>query len=134
MIIAKIVFECPARKGGVLYYERFLTDTEIAALYREYGIFPCLTPMGILGFSRNEAMSSRLVLGTNAVAAIPEIVEYSCGNLPPSENLGAMVQGIERLFAKPDTFASISSNAARMACYQRCISTLIQTEPSLFAG
>ena len=86
------------------------------------------------GVSRDESMSSRLAPGTNTVVSIPEIVEDGCGILAPSEDVEAMAQGMVRLFEEPDTFASLSSNAARRVRYQSCISMLIQTEFSLLTG
>lgn len=90
--------------------------------------------MDTLGVSRDEAMSSRLLPVTNAVAEIPDFDEDSCDILAASEDAGAMAQGIARLFEGPDTFAPLSSNAAHRVRYQSCLSTLIQTELSLFTG
>ena len=98
----------PLRGYSNVYIEGlYLTQAEIAAFHREYGISLCPTRMETQGVSRNEAMSSGLVPITNAVAAIPEFVDDSCGILAPSEDAEAMAHGIARLFAKPDTFASL---------------------------
>lgn len=114
--------------------QRFLKQSEIAALHKEYGVFLCPTRMDSQGVSRDEAMSSGLVPVTNAVAAVPEFLDEESGILAPSEDAEAMAQGIARLFEEPETFAFLSNNAARRVRRQSCFSNIIQEEVSLFAG
>ena len=59
-----------------------------------------------------EAMSSGLVPVTNAVTAIPEFVDESCGILASGEDYMGMAVGIEKLYKNPELFAQLSKNAA----------------------
>ena len=104
----------PLRDFSNVYIERrFLTHAEIAALHREYGIFLCPTRMDTQGVSRDEAMASGLVPVTNAVAAIPEFADDSCGILAPGEDAEAMARGIALLYEQPQKFAAMSEAAAK---------------------
>jgi glycosyltransferase involved in cell wall biosynthesis len=104
----------PLRSFSNVYIERrFLTQAEIAALHREYGIFLCPTRMDTQGVSRDEAMASGLVPVTNAVAAIPEFVDDSCGILAPGEDAEAMARGIALLYEQPQKFSAMSEAAAK---------------------
>lgn len=69
--------------------------------------------MDAQGVSRDEAMSSGLVPVTNAVTAIPEFVDDSCGILAPAEDYKFMAEGIKRLYYNPKLFESMSENAAK---------------------
>src|SRR5690606_7139241 len=73
--------------------KRFLTQDEIAALHKEYGLFLTPTRMDTQGVSRDEAMSSGLVPLTNAVAAVPEFVDETCAILAPEEDHLALAAG-----------------------------------------
>ena len=68
--------------------------------------------MDTQGVSRDEAMASGLVPVTNAVAAIPEFVDDSCGILAPGEDAEAMARGIALLYEHPQKFAAMSDAAA----------------------
>jgi len=104
----------PLRKFKNVYIEqRFLRRDEIVALHKEYGVFLCPTRMDTHGVSRDEAMASGLVPVTNAVTAIPEFVDDSCGILAPGEDADAMARGITLLYAHPERFAAMSKAAAK---------------------
>ena len=90
----------------------FMTQREIAALHGENGVFIATTRWDSQGVSRDEAMSSGLVPVTNAVAAIPEFVDDTCGILAPAEDYEAIADGIERLYEDPELFLEMSKNAA----------------------
>lgn len=103
----------PLKKySNVALEQRFLRQDEIAALHREYGIFLTPTRMDAQGVSRDEAMSSGLVPVTNAVTAIPEFVDDTCGILAPGEGYMEMAQGIKELYYHADLFSRMSENAA----------------------
>jgi spore maturation protein CgeB len=72
--------------ANVIVEKRFLTQSEISSLHRMYGVFLCPTRWDSHGVSRDEAMSSGLVPVTNAIAAIPEFLDESCGILAPPED------------------------------------------------
>ncbi|NHZ64912.1 glycosyltransferase [Massilia genomosp. 1] len=98
---------------NVIIEQGFLPQAEIAALHRSHGIFLCPTRTDTQGVSRDEAMSSGLVAVSNAVAAVPEFVDDSCGMLVPPEDVQAMAAAIERLVADPALFLALSANAAQ---------------------
>lgn len=97
---------------NVTLERRFLSQPEIAALHREYGVFLCPTRMDSQGVSRDEAMASGLVPVTNAVAAIPEFVDETCGVLAPRDDAEAMAEGLGRLVNEPGYFEALSRAAA----------------------
>lgn len=90
----------------------FLTQTEIAKLHKEYGIFLCPTRMDSQGVSRDEAMASGLVPVTNSVAAIPEFVNDKCGILAAAEDFTGMANGIADLVRNPNLFDKLSCAAS----------------------
>ena len=119
----------PLRGFSNVYIERrFLTHVEMAALHREHGIFLCPTRMDTQGVSRDEAMSSGLVPITNAVAAIPEFVDDSCGILAPGEDADAMAKGILLLYEQPQKFAAMSEAAAKRVRVQSDAQRVIGAE------
>lgn len=91
----------------------FLRQNEIYNLYQKNGIVLIPTRGDTQGVSRDEAMASGLVPITNAVAAIPEFVDESCGILVPAEDYKAMADGIEKLYNEPEYFLKLSGNAAK---------------------
>lgn len=91
---------------------RFLTQPEIASLHKQYGIFLCPSRMDTQGVSRDEAMASGLVPITNAVAAIPEFVDDSCGILATGEDSASMAEGLEKLYFDAQLFQNMSNAAA----------------------
>lgn len=97
---------------NVVTEKAFLRQEEIARLHKEYGIFLVPTRMDAQGVSRDEAMASGLVPVTNAVTAIPEFVDDSCGILAPGEDYMAMAEGIDKLYHNPELFKQMSANAA----------------------
>ena len=97
---------------NVLCERRFLHQNEIAELHKEYGLFLVPTRWDSQGVSRDEAMSSGLVPITNAIAAIPEFVDETCGILTSGEDYMAMADGIDELYHKPELFLQMSANAA----------------------
>jgi glycosyltransferase involved in cell wall biosynthesis len=91
---------------------RFLEQSEIAQLHREYGIFLCPTRGDTQGVSRDEAMSSGLVPVTNLAGAIHEFVDESSGVLAQEEDVEGLVEGITRLYRDAQLFAKLSAAAA----------------------
>jgi len=110
---------------------RFLTQEEIALLHKDYGIFLTPTRMDSHGVSRDEAMSSGLVPVTNAVAAVPEFVDETCGILAPPEDAQALADGIAELYEKPEKFASMSKAAAERVRKQSASDIVIRKELDL---
>lgn len=103
----------PLRKfKNVIIEEKFLRQSEIAALHKQYGIFLVPSRMDTQGVSRDEAMSSGLVPITTKVAAIPEFVDESCGMLVNGEDYVGLAKSIYHLYNNPDLFLELSRNAA----------------------
>lgn len=112
----------------------FLTQQEIADLHKEYGIFLVPSRMDTQGVSRDEAMSSGLVPATNRVAAIPEFVDGECAILADPEDSRMLAEGIARLYADPDLFASMSRRAAERVAMQSGAAATIAREIELIRG
>ncbi|MGZ4954017.1 MAG: glycosyltransferase [Methylobacter sp.] len=91
----------------------FISQTEIAMLHRQYGVFLCPSRMDTQGVSRDEAMASGLVPVTNAVGAIPEFVDQASGFACEPEDAIEMANCIERLYFDETLFASMSRAAAK---------------------
>lgn len=119
---------------NVIIERRFLSQTEIAQLHKEYGVFLCPTRMDAQGVSRDEAMSSGLVPITNAVAAIPEFVDANCGILVKSEEFMGMVEGIKKLCSGEIDFSAISHAASERVRAQSSQPKVITSELVMFYG
>lgn len=99
--------------SNVRLEKRFLTQTSIAELHRDYGIFLCPTRSDTQGVSRGEAMASGLVPITTDVAAVPEFVDEHCAFLAPPEDALALANAIDALYRDPDRFLRMSEAAAK---------------------
>lgn len=97
---------------NVTLMREFVSQEDIAELHREHGVFLVPTRGDTQGVSRDEAMSSGLVPVSNDIAAVPEFVDASCGELCPPEDVGALASAILRIATNPDRFASLSARAA----------------------
>lgn len=95
---------------------RFLSQPEIAALHRDYGLFLVPTRMDTQGVSRDEAMASGLVPLTNAVSAVPEYANETCAVLAGADEYRPLVDGVRRFVLEPERFATMSAAAARRVC------------------
>ncbi|MCA1406542.1 glycosyltransferase [Ensifer sp. IC3342] len=108
--------------------KRFLTQVEIAALHREYGVFLNPTRMDAQGVSRDEAMSSGLVPVTSRVAAIPEFVDDACGYMAEAEDADGLACAIEDLWTNPETFLRKSQAAAERVRGQSAKEKIVMAE------
>ncbi|WP_252247354.1 glycosyltransferase [Clostridium sp. ZBS4] len=103
----------PLRKfKNISLNKTFLNQNKICELHRNHGIFIATTRWDSQGVSRDEAMSSGMVIITNNVAAIPEFVDENCGIIVPEENYMDVANSIIKLFNEPDYFLKLSQNAA----------------------
>lgn len=100
------------RYPNVTLVREFLSQSEIAELHRQHGVFLVPTRGDTQGVSRDEAMSSGLVPVTNGVGAVPEFVDPSCAELCPSEDVEALAAAVLRLASDPERFASTSARAS----------------------
>jgi len=125
----------PIRAFDNVHIERrFLTHVEIAAFHREYGIFLCPSRMDTQGVSRDEAMASGLVPVTNAVAAIPEFVDETCGMLAPQEDAVGLAESIGKLYHSPELFSAMSAAAAARVRRESSSAKTIDLELTLFTN
>ncbi len=76
-------------------------------------------------------MASGLVPVTNAVTAIPEFVDESCGVLAAGEDAEAMAKGIAELYEEPEQFAALSIAAAARVRRQSDLLRIIGAEMGL---
>lgn len=119
----------PLREYKNVFIERrFLKQSEIAALHKQYGIFLSPTRMDAQGVSRDEAMASGLVPVTNGVTAIPEFVDAQCGILAAGEDAQAMADGMAALYEDPALFAAMSANATQRVARQSAKSIIVEAE------
>ncbi len=115
----------------VAIHQGFLRQTDIADLHRRHGVFLVPSRGDTQGVSRDEAMASGLVPVTNAVAAIPEFVDTSCGCLAPPEDPVALADAIEELHRYPDRFQALSAAAAARVSRQSGWAATIDQELGL---
>lgn len=112
--------------------KRFLSQSEIASLHKRYGLFLTPTRMDAQGVSRDEAMSSGLVPVTNAITAIPEFVDDSCGILAKGDDAEGLAEGIAKIYENPELFQKMSEAAANRVRNQCDFKHTIQKEIDLF--
>ncbi len=113
---------------NVICEKRFLTQLEIAALHREYGVFLNPTRMDAQGVSRDEAMSSGLVPITSRVAAIPEFVDDACGYMAEPEDADGLSRAIQDLWTNPEAFLQKSRAAAERVRGQSAMEKIVMAE------
>ena len=117
---------------NVIIEQRFLKQSEIAQLHKDYGIFLCPTRWDSHGVSRDEAMSSGLIPVTNAVAAIPEFVDERCGFTAPGEDWQGLADAIARMYDSPELFSSMSKSASQRVRKQSNKKFIIEQEMNIF--
>ena len=114
--------------ANVRIRKTFLLDHEIVAEHALHGVFLVPSRFDTQGVSRDEAMASGLVPVTNAVCAVPEFVDETCGVLAPADDGDALAEGIERLARQPRLFQRMSRAAARRKRAQTCAEIVIPRE------
>ena len=112
--------------------KRFLTQTEISKIHKEYGVFLCPSRMDTQGVSRDEAMASGLVPLTNKVAAIPEFTSSNCAVLAEPESYHEIALGVKKLFS-PELFEEMSLNASKFV-KNKSSEDITMTEIGLFVA
>jgi glycosyltransferase involved in cell wall biosynthesis len=116
---------------NVIIERRFLSQSEIARLHHDYGVFLCPSRWDSQGVSRDEAMSSGLVPVTNLIAAIPEFVDESCGVLAGPDDAVTMAEGIAYMYKKPDLFKTKSKAASDRVRLQSSKEVMVASEIKL---
>lgn len=120
--------------SNVICEKRFLQQSEIAALQRDYGVFLNPTRWDSQGVSRDEAMSAGLVPVTSRNSAIPEFVDERCGYLAETEDAEGLARAILELWKHPEIFAAKSRAAAERVRAQRGRAAMIGREMVLLQG
>ena len=78
--------------------------------------------------------ASRSADHPNAVAAVPEFVDESCGILAPPEDAAALAAGIAALYHDPERFLRMSRAAAERVRRQCAAERLAGREIAAFGG
>ncbi len=124
----------PIKKFSNVIVERgFLAQTDIARMHKEYGVFLCPTRMDAQGVSKDEAMSSGLVVVTNGVTAIPEFIDAESGILAGSEDYLGMAKGIVAMYNDVEYFKTLSQAAAKRSRQQVDKSRIVAQELIIFS-
>ena len=118
---------------NVHLHKRFLTHDEIADAHKQHGVFLNPTRWDSQGVSRDEAMSSGLVVVTNKVAAVPEFISESEGALFEAEDVTDMVEKIKEIIRNPSEFLSKSQAAKRRVDSQCGFENTIEQEIKLIS-
>ncbi len=119
---------------NVHLHQTFLTQEEIKAVHQNNGIYIATTRWDSQGVSRDEAMSSGLVVIANNVSAIPEFVDEESGVLVPEENYTDIVEAIKLLYNDEKMFEKLSENAAKRVRSQTAKEFTISKEVDLIFG
>ena len=98
--------------SNVKLERKFVQHLEIAKIQEEYGVFLNPTRWDSQGVSRDEAMSSGLVVVTTNNSAIPEFIDNASGRVVEPENPQALADAIEYLYKNPYEFLKLSRNAS----------------------
>ncbi len=122
------------RYPNVVVERRFLPQTAIAALHKEWGVFLVPTRHDTQGVSRDEAMSSGLVPITNDVPASREFLSEREGYLARYDDAGGLADAIRDLYHHPEIFAAKSRAAAERIRRTVASSIVIPQEIELFAA
>jgi glycosyltransferase involved in cell wall biosynthesis len=113
-------------------YEKFITQSEIANLHKEHGIFLCPSRLDTQGVSMCEAMSSGLVCISNDVAAISEyLIDKDCGILAKADDYIGLADAIEYLYYNEHEFLKMSKNASEFIKFKCGIDATIKKELEL---
>ncbi len=113
---------------NVIIERRFLKQSEISQLHKEYGIFLCPTRWDSHGVSRDEAMASGLIPITNAVAAISEFVDEKCGYAVNGEDWQGLADAISDIYHSPEKFVLMSKAASDRVRIQSSKNVIINQE------
>lgn len=106
----------------------FRTQSEIAQLHRDHGVFLVPTRADTHGVSRDEAMASGLVPVTSAVAAVPEFVSSAEGYLAPVDDAHGLADAVRDLYADPAGFRRRSRAAAERVRTRTSTEVLVPRE------
>ncbi|MBR5662649.1 MAG: glycosyltransferase [Bacilli bacterium] len=118
--------------SNVHLHKQFLSHDEIAKVHSKSGIGLFATRYETQGVSAAEAMSSGLVVVSNAVAAVPEMFKDIPELLAPNEDYKKMANIIEYLYNNPGDFEKFSEKSARIIQKKYSANTTILKDIELF--
>ncbi|MGK8436045.1 FkbM family methyltransferase [Ectopseudomonas hydrolytica] len=125
----------PLRKyRNVKVEKRFLTQHEIAALHKNYGVFLCPSRYDTQGVSRDEGRASGLVALVSNVAAIPEFVDVDSGILVDDGDYVGLARAISSLYEDAELFMRLSENSVERVREQVDKRRIVCKELALIAG
>lgn len=101
--------------NNVTIRQGYVVQEELARLHRGHGIFLVPSRLDTQGVSRDEAMSSGLVVATNLVTAIPEFVDADTGIVAEAERSDQLAEGILRIWEDPELFTRLSRAGSERA-------------------
>ena len=117
--------------NNVVISEGFLTQAQIKELHDRNGVFLALTRQDTHGVSMCEAMASGLVPISSNNSAIPEYVTDGVSGLLTDNEPISIAAAIERLYREPETFLTLSQNAASEVRAKAGIDSVIAGELAL---
>lgn len=125
----------PLRKYiNVTIEKKFLSQHEIAALHKEYGVFLCPSRYDTQGVSRDEGRASGLVAVVSDVAAIPEFVDSDSGFIVGDGDYKGLARAIFSLYESEDLFKRLSKESAVRVRNQVDKKHIVREELALIAG
>ncbi len=120
--------------GNVKLQKGFVSQSEIARLHGENGVFLVPSRADTQGVSRDEAMASGLVPVTNSAAAVPEFTDDTCAALAPPEDHRALAGHMGQMARAPELFLSRSKAAHQRIQAQTAAPAIIAQELALMKG
>jgi len=125
----------PLKKyANVKLEKRFLSQYEISALHKDYGIFLCPSRYDTQGVSRDEGRASGLVAIVSNVAAIPEFVDLDSGVLVEDGDYAGLARAISGLYKDEELFMRLSENSVERVRKQVGKKHIVCEELALIAG
>ncbi|MBD3736564.1 MAG: FkbM family methyltransferase [Pseudomonas balearica] len=125
----------PLKKyANVKLEKRFLSQYEIAALHKDYGVFLCPSRYDTQGVSRDEGRASGLVAIVSNVAAIPEFVDLDSGVLVEDGDYAGLARAVSGLYKDEELFMRLSENSVERVRKQVGKKHIVCEELALIAG
>ncbi|MCL2788337.1 MAG: glycosyltransferase family 4 protein [Micrococcales bacterium] len=119
---------------NVTVADRFLTQTEMAAVMDQHGILLAPARMDGQSVSRCEAMATGMVPVTSAVGGTPDFLSSTEGYQATPEDHAGVADAIRDLYLHPDLFVQKSRAAAIRAREERGDETVIPAEIEAFTS
>ncbi len=120
------------RFPNVQVRRQFFTQEQMAALYRDYGVFLCPTRMDTQGVSMGEAMASGMVCVSSDNSAIPEFLPETAGFRTRGPR--GVAAAVDLLVKNDERYAILSENAAAAVRVKCAAEDILKQELELIAG